>query len=410
VAGFGRKKEAVVDDSLACKSYWPSWSNHVEATMNLAIDAHQHFWRYKSYQTSWMEQAPYAGDNAFEAIRRDFGADELVAEMDAAGVAACVTVEAADHPGENAALLATARRCPRIAGVVGWVPLEDAHRTSAALDAVSHESRFVGVRHLINIEPDPDWILRPAVIDGLRQVAERGLAFDYVGILPAHLANVPRLAEAVPGLRIVIDHLGKPPVDDAGFETWAALLAEAARAPGVVAKISGLDVGAGDHWRVDDLRPSIDHALTHFGPERLMLGSDWPVALLRGGYQKVWTAMNAAIEGLPPASRQWIRGGTAIKTYRLKLRALEERADRRRTSVSAGGIHFVCLPWYLMMRFTAGAYQYVSVSLRSPLTEPTRDLSLFQPKTSILKASSSPAGTLTVSNAATLQPLEIVPK
>lgn len=288
--------------------------------MSVVIDAHQHFWRNGSYQTSWMEEPPYSGDSAFAPLRRDFGPDELRAELDDAGVTACVTVEAADHPDENAALLANARRHPWIAGVVGWVPLAQPSALSSTLEALAGESRFVGVRHLINVEPDPDWILRPAVLAGLREVAARGLAFDYVGILPRHLANVPRLAEAVPDLRIVIDHLGKPPLGETGdFAMWATLLAEAAQAPNVVAKISGLDAGVGDHWQAAELRRPIDYALEHFGPQRLMLGSDWPVAVLRGGYAKVWGAMNSALEALPPEAQGCISGGTAATIYRLDL-------------------------------------------------------------------------------------------
>lgn len=292
----------------------------IESPKTPVIDAHQHFWRHGSYQTSWMDQAPYAGDPVFEVLRRDFGPDDLYPELKEAGVSGCITVEAADHADENGALLANAHRCPWIVGVVGWVPLDHPEKSASILDALRDERRFVGVRHLINVEPAPDWILRPAVIDGLRVVAEYGLAFDYVGILPQHLANVPRLAEAVPGLRIVIDHLGKPPLDDDGFRSWSSLMTEAAKVPGVTAKISGLDVGEGDRWEAADLRRPIDLALERFGPQRLMLGSDWPVAVLRGGYAKVWTAMNAALEGLPPEHRESIRGGSAMSAYRIDLR------------------------------------------------------------------------------------------
>ena len=115
----------------------------------------------------------------------------------------------------------------------------------------------------------------------------------------------------------MLDHLGKPPLDAAAFATWAAGLAEAARAPNVFAKISGLDVGEGDRWQPADLRRSIDQALAHFGPRRLMLGSDWPVALMRGGYAKVWPAMDAALADLAPAERARVRGGSAAEFYRL---------------------------------------------------------------------------------------------
>lgn len=284
--------------------------------MHRVIDAHQHFWHFGSYQTSWMDKPPYAGDPTFQPIARDFGPHDLRAELDAADVHACISVEAADHDDENAALLANARAYPWIAGVVGWVPLDRPNEVERRLDALAYEHRFVGVRHLVNVEPDAQWVLRPAVLDGLARVAARGLSFDFVGILAEHLACVPRLAEAVPRLRIVIDHLAKPPFGRPDtFRRWADLLAEAARAPQVFAKISGLDAGHGAD--ADALRPAIDHAIAHFGPERLMLGSDWPVAVLRGGYAKVWSAMNAALCGLPEEQRDRIRGGTAAAFYRI---------------------------------------------------------------------------------------------
>ena len=285
--------------------------------MTIVVDAHQHFWSYGTYQTSWMERPPYAGDPAFAPIRRSFGPEDLAPELAAAGVGATITVEAADGEVENRALLAACRSHDWIAGVVGWVPLDRPEEAGRLLDRLCREPKFVGVRHLVNVEPDPDWILRPEVLEGLAAVAARGLAFDYVGILPRHLEHVPRLAERVPNLRIVVDHLGKPPIAGGGFEPWGSLLARAAQAPNVFAKLSGLDTGSATGWSATDLAPYVDHALAVFGPERLMFGSDWPVALLRGGYAKVWSETGATLSGLSPVERERVLGGTAVEVYRL---------------------------------------------------------------------------------------------
>src|SRR5262245_48256897 len=190
-----------------------------------------------------------------------------------------------------------------------------------ALDACADEPAFVGVRHLVNVEPDPDWILRPDVLEGLQILATRGLAFDYVGISPRHLAHVPVFARRVPDLRIVIDHLGKPPIAGGEWEPWSSLLAHAARMPNVFAKVSGLDAGKAELWTAAAIAPYIDRALELFGPERLMFGSDWPVATLRGGYSKVWRETNLALAGLSRAERDQILGGTAIAFYRLPVSA-----------------------------------------------------------------------------------------
>jgi L-fucono-1,5-lactonase len=224
---------------------------------------------------------------------------------------------------ENEALLSNARSHEWIAGVVGWVPLANPTEVERALDACANEPAFVGVRHLVNVEPDPDWILRPDVLQGLQILATRGLAFDYVGILPRHLEHVPVIARKVPDLRIVIDHLGKPPVAAGGFEPWSSLLARAANVPNVFAKVSGLDAGEAERWTAADITPYIERALELFGPERLIFGSDWPVANLRGGYSKVWQETNLVLARLSPDERDRILGGTAIAFYRLPISAVK---------------------------------------------------------------------------------------
>ena len=123
----------------------------------------------------------------------------------------------------------------------------------------------------------------------------------------------------IPDLRIVIDHLGKPPVATKKFEPWSSLLARAARVPNVYAKVSGLDVGDANTWTAADIAPYLDRALELFGSKRLMFGSDWPVANLRGGYSKVWRETNLALARLSRYERDRILGGTAIAFYNLSV-------------------------------------------------------------------------------------------
>jgi L-fuconolactonase len=199
------------------------------------------------------------------------------------------------------------------------VPLEHPNDVERVLDAYAGESALVGVRHLVNVEPDPDWIVRGDVLKGLQVLAARGLAFDYVGTLPRHLEHVPEVARRVPDLRIVIDHLGKPPIATGEVEPWSTLLARAARMPNVFAKVSGLDAGGTDHWTAADIAPYIDRALELFGARRLMFGSDWPVANLRGGYNKVWRETNLVLARLSQDEREQILGDTAA-FYRIRRR------------------------------------------------------------------------------------------
>jgi L-fuconolactonase len=232
-----------------------------------------------------------------------------------------VAVQAAGGDAETGFLLAPAAAHPWIAGIVGWVPLDRTDLAARMLDDLGAQPKLVGIRHLINVEPDPDWILRAAVLEGLRLLEQRGLAFDYVGILPRHLAHVPVPAERLPGLRIVIDHLAKPPIMAGAFEPWASQLAAAAAGPNVYAKLSGLDAGDANRWSAADLARWVDHALRCFGAERLMFGSDWPVCLLRGGYAKIWHETQTTLSGLTAEERASILGGTAISAYGLAVAA-----------------------------------------------------------------------------------------
>src|SRR5262249_51230850 len=144
------------------------------------------------------------GNPAFQTLRRSFQPDDLMPELTAAGVHCTVTIEAADNLAENEALLANSHTYDWIAGVVGWAPLAHPSEVERTLDVRADEPALVGIRHLINVEPDPDWIIRPDVLKGLRVLAARGLAFDYVGILPrvdvmsALLADIRQLRRDQP--------------------------------------------------------------------------------------------------------------------------------------------------------------------------------------------------------------------
>ncbi|WP_067169641.1 amidohydrolase family protein [Microtetraspora niveoalba] len=273
------------------------------------IDAHQHFWNLSTGSYPWL--TPDAGP-----IYRTFEPEELIPQLAEAGVDRTVLVQAMDSYADTDAMLAQADEHDFIAAVVGWVPLNRPDEAARALERYGRHPRFAGVRHLIHDDPDPDWVVQDSVVEGLGLLAEAGLPFDVVAVLPRHLEHVPVLAERVPGLRMVIDHLAKPPIRKKGWEPWASLLAAAAECPGVYAKVSGLNTAAhATTWTADDLRPYVDHAIEVFGPDRLMFGSDWPVALLAGDYAKVWRATGALLEGLPADARAAVLGGTAARVY-----------------------------------------------------------------------------------------------
>ncbi|NRQ35558.1 amidohydrolase family protein [Nonomuraea sp. NN258] len=272
----------------------------------MIVDAHQHFWNLETVDYPWL--TPDLG-----ILHRTYGPEDLMPELAAAGVDRTVLVQAADSLAETDAMLALADAHDFIAGVVGWVPLDRPEEAAHQITKYRKHPKFVGVRHLIHDEPDPDWLVQDTVLESLGLLAATGLTLDVVSRLPRHLDHVVTLAERHPTLKIVIDHLSKPGIRDGRWEPWASGLARAAALPTVHAKVSGLVTEADhDRWTVADLRPYVEHAIEVFGPRRLMYGSDWPVALPAAGYQQVWAA---ARELLGETDRDQVFGGTAGRFY-----------------------------------------------------------------------------------------------
>ncbi|GAA1432757.1 amidohydrolase family protein [Microlunatus lacustris] len=279
----------------------------------MIIDAHQHVWDLDRVAYPWL--GPQHGP-----IFRTVTEDELLPRLRAHGIDAVVLVQAADDDADTALMLDTAAAHPEVVAVVGYVPLADPDATAARLPALAADPLVVGIRNLVHDRPDADFLLRPEVRESLGLVAGAGLAFDVVGVLPRHLEHVPVLAAEHPGLRLVVDHLAAPPLGGPAAELarWRMLLARAAQAPNVFAKVSGLypDGGLTDR-SVDLLRPVVEHAVEVFGPDRLMYGGDWPVSVLAGGYTAVWESLHPLVAQLGTDASAAVLGGTAARVYRI---------------------------------------------------------------------------------------------
>jgi L-fuconolactonase len=278
------------------------------------VDSHQHFWDLERVEYPWLVPA-------YGPIYRTFTPDELEPQLQAAGIDSTVLVQSANSFEDTDSMLGHAAERPWIGAVVGWVPLEDPIAAARALDErYLADPHFRGIRHLNHNESDPDWLVRPAVLEGLRVLAERDLVYEAVAVHPLHLGHVPTLARTLPDLTIVIDHLAKPPIASGDLGAWKADLAAAAAFPNVHAKVSGLNTAADwATWTGDDLVSAIGHAIDVFGPGRLMFGSDWPVAILAGDYAKVWSETNRALDvlGIAGADRKAILGDNAATLYRI---------------------------------------------------------------------------------------------
>jgi L-fuconolactonase len=277
------------------------------------VDAHHHLWDLGVRDQDWITGP------ALAPLRRDFLLADFRPLADANGVTASIVVQTVTLPGETPELLALAAASDLIAGVIGWADLTapDIADRIAALTGMPGGGKLVGLRHQVQNEPDPDWLIRPGVLRGLTAVAEAGLAYDLV-ITSGQLGQATRAAAAVPGLRFVLDHLGKPPIAASATEPWQTDLRALAALPNTSAKLSGLVTEADWHrWQIADLRPYAEAALEGFGPTRLMFGSDWPVCTLAASYPGVLQAARDLTADLSPAEREAVFSGTASRIYGL---------------------------------------------------------------------------------------------
>ena len=271
----------------------------------MIVDAHHHLWED-------LARRDYDWLAGLDPIRRPYTVDDLVAVTPADRTVLVQTVPAVE---ETAEFLATAAATPLIAGVVGWVDLT-APDVADRLAALTTDE-LVGIRHPAQDEADPNWLVRPEVVRGIKAVAAADLTYDVLILPPQHEAAIA-LADAVPGARLVLDHAGKPAIAEGGHEPWARFITELSARPNVYCKLSGLVTEADwTQWTVDDLRPYAAHVLESFGPDRVMFGSDWPVCELAATYDEVLTAARACTEELSPSERDEVFAGTAVRAYRL---------------------------------------------------------------------------------------------
>jgi L-fuconolactonase len=279
------------------------------------VDSHHHVWDLSVRDQEWI-----TGD-ALAPIRRDFSLADLLPEARAAGVTATVLVQTVTAADETPEFLALAADSDLVAGVVGWTDLTrpDVADTLARLRELPGGQHLVGIRHQVQGETDPQWLLRPDVRRGLAAVGAAGLAYDLV-VLPHQLPACVKAAQEHPDLTFVLDHLGKPPIASRTLEPWAADIRSLAALPNTVCKLSGLVTEADpENWTVDELRPYADTVLGSFGPDRLLFGSDWPVCTLAATYADVLEAARQLTDSLSADERAALFAGTATRVYRLRL-------------------------------------------------------------------------------------------
>lgn len=275
----------------------------------MRIDAHQHFWIYNETDYVWM-----GPEHA--AIRRDFLPEHLAPLLDSIGFGGSVVVQARQMVTETEWLLSLAREHSRVLGVVGWVDL-CSPAAGEQIERFASDARLLGVRHVVHDEPDDEFVLRKDFQAGIALLEPAGLTYDLL-LFPRHIAPSTRLVDAFANQRFVTDHIAKPDIASGTVEPWASDLREMARRENVWCKLSGMVTEAdGAAWKPGDFTPYLDVVLEAFGPERVMIGSDWPVCTLAGAYKPVMEIVIDYASRLTPSERDAVLGGTCARFYGL---------------------------------------------------------------------------------------------
>jgi L-fuconolactonase len=283
---------------------------NLQAGAKVMIDAHHHLWKYKPKEYGWM-------DESMSVLKHDFLPDDLEPELKTAGTTGTVVVQARQNLEETSWLLELADQYAFIKGVVAWLDLRSME-LGKELEEFAVHPKLVGVRHVIHDEADDDFMLRPDFIKGIAQLEAYDLVYDLL-LFPRHLERAIKLVEKFPRQRFVLDHLGKPMIKAGIMEPWKSDITRLAANPNVWCKLSGM-VTEADHkqWQYKDLLPYMELALDSFGPERIMLGSDWPVCKLAGEYSEVVKIVQEFIEALKLRDKERILYQNAIDCYQLK--------------------------------------------------------------------------------------------
>lgn len=275
------------------------------------IDCHHHVWQVGRRAHHWPPQAR-------AVLGRDYTAADLAVEMRQAGVDGTVLMQSLNEVGETEEFLDLAAQTPWIRGVVGWVALHDPGGVDAALARMRARGPLKGIRHLMRVESQPGFLLRESVQRSLEIIAHNGLVFETVPTGPEQFEQALAVAQRLPNMPYVINHLGRPPIPEKGWEPWASLIRRAAALPNMTIKLSA-GIALIQHWKwsTQEIRPYVEHVIACFGTDRVMAGSNWPVALIAGSYQEIWSGIASLLSAHSPHEQHRMLGSNAERIYGL---------------------------------------------------------------------------------------------
>jgi L-fuconolactonase len=275
------------------------------------IDAHQHFWKFDPVRDSWITEE-------MDVIRRDFLPQDLMHILMHNHMEGCIAVQASQTEKENQFLIDLAATNPFIKGIVGWVDLR-ASDVEDRLKYYSKHDKVVGFRHVLQGEPQRDFMLREEFLRGVSLLGKYEFTYDIL-VFPDQLAYTADFVARFPGQRFVIDHIAKPDIKNQEVKNWERAIREVAKYPNVHCKVSGMVTEANWYaWEEEDFKPYMDVVFDAFGVERLMFGSDWPVCMVAGGYNRVIKMVRHYTTHLTDLEKALFWGGNALKFYGIEL-------------------------------------------------------------------------------------------
>jgi len=272
----------------------------------MSIDSHQHFWRYSREEYGWIPTG--------SPLEQDWLPADLDRLLKPLGFDGSIAVQARQSAAESDWLLGLADANPRIFGVVGWVDLRS-ESVAVDLERFSRHPRFVGVRHVVQDEPDDEFLLQPDFLRGIGQLRNFGLTYDLL-IYPRQLPAAIRFVGHFPEQPMVLDHIAKPPIKSGLLSRWREEVRELAKFPNLMCKVSGM-VTEADHqdWKAADFQPYLEIILEAFSPQRLMFGSDWPVCRLAATYEQAEGLVRDFVRGWTPGELKGFWGGNCARFY-----------------------------------------------------------------------------------------------
>ncbi len=275
----------------------------------MKIDSHLHFWHYEPVKDAWIT-------DEMQVIKNDFMPEQLIPLLAKNGIDAGIAVQADQSENETHFLLDLANQYDFIKGVVGWIDLRS-ERIEERLEYFSQFKLLKGFRHIVQAEPQIDFLLRPDFCRGIAALARYDYTYDIL-IYPKHIPYALEFAKQFPNQRFVLDHLAKPFIKDGLIDDWAQQIAGFAPMEHVSCKMAGLITEANwQNWQQADFMRYVDKILEIFGPDRMMYGSDWPVCLVAGSYDQVYDVVEKSIDSLTPAEKNQILGQTCAEYYKI---------------------------------------------------------------------------------------------